>query len=126
MFLYKSKLPIGFKFRHYFSIGEQFVIDSSKQTSEDRFGKITNFVEVANKVEKEEDVDLNGTLTEINGKSLKKRRNNYQPLLKHQQRCNISKFLPKIIHLFSKIKLFTLENIKEIALREKIFTKITF
>ena len=48
MFFYKSKLLIDFKYRYYFSVGEQFVIDSSKLTSEDRFGKITNFVDVAN------------------------------------------------------------------------------
>lgn len=45
-FFYRTKLFVGYKYRYHFSVGEQFVVDSSKEVSEDRFGKMTNFVEV--------------------------------------------------------------------------------
>ena len=48
-FFYKTKLFIGFKYRYHFSVGDEFVVDPSKETSEDRFGKVTNFVDVHSK-----------------------------------------------------------------------------
>ena len=45
-FFYRTKLFVGFKYRYHFSVGDEFVVDPSKQTSEDRFGKVTNFVDV--------------------------------------------------------------------------------
>ena len=48
-FFYRTKLFVGFKYRYHFSVGDQFVVDPSKITSEDRFGKVTNFVEVHSK-----------------------------------------------------------------------------
>jgi len=48
-FFYKTKLLRGFKYRYNFSVGDQFVVDSACAVSEDRFGKMTNFVDVADK-----------------------------------------------------------------------------
>ena len=45
-FYYKTKLFCGFKYRYNFNVGDEFVIDSGKEINEDRFGKITNFVDV--------------------------------------------------------------------------------
>ena len=45
-FFYSTKLFVGFKYRYNFSVGDQFVVDTTKEVSEDRFGKATNFVEV--------------------------------------------------------------------------------
>ena len=46
-FLYRSKLLRGYKYRYYFSVGDEFIVDPARATSEDRLGKITNFVDVA-------------------------------------------------------------------------------
>ena len=46
-FFYRTRLFVGFKYRYNFSVGDQFVVDPNKESSEDRFGKITNFVDVA-------------------------------------------------------------------------------
>ena len=45
-FYYKSKLFVGFSYRYNFSVGNEFVIDNTKEVSEDRLGKLTNFIEV--------------------------------------------------------------------------------
>ena len=45
-FFYMSKLLAGFKYRYHFSVGDQFVVDTTKESSEDRFNKVTNFAEV--------------------------------------------------------------------------------
>ena len=52
-FFYKTRLLTGFKYRYYFSVGEQFTVDISKPVSEDRLGRGTNFVEVASKEDEE-------------------------------------------------------------------------
>ena len=75
MFFYRSKLFVGFKYRYNFSVGDQFVVDSTKEVSEDRFGKMTNFVEVHSRQakaeaarqaneeeEKKEDADMDSVL----------------------------------------------------------------
>ena len=45
-FFYTAKLFRGFKYRYSFNVGEEFIVDSSKATSEDRYGKMTNFIDV--------------------------------------------------------------------------------
>lgn len=48
-FYYKSKLFRGFKYRYYFNVGDTFVVDSGREISEDRLGKMTNSVDVPTK-----------------------------------------------------------------------------
>ena len=48
-FFYKTKLLRGYKYRYNFSVGDQFVIDSACAVSEDRYGKMTNFITVPDK-----------------------------------------------------------------------------
>ena len=48
-FYYKTKLFRGFKYRYYFNVGDQFVVDNGLEVSEDRFGKMTNAVDVPTK-----------------------------------------------------------------------------
>ena len=45
-FFYKTRLLKGFKYRYHFSVGDQFVVDPTKETSSDRLDKVTNFVDV--------------------------------------------------------------------------------
>ena len=62
-FFYKTKLFRGFKYRYNFSVGDQFVVDPDKAVSEDRLGKVTNFVEVPSSEEEEKnDQDLESAL----------------------------------------------------------------
>lgn len=50
-FFYRTKLFVGFKYRYHFSVGDEFVVDQTKEFSKDRLGKETNFVVVqANKI----------------------------------------------------------------------------
>ena len=45
-FFYKTRLLKGFKYRYHFSVGDQFVVDPTKEVSADRMDKVTNFVDV--------------------------------------------------------------------------------
>jgi len=67
-FFYSTKLFRGFKYRYYFSVGDQFTVDTTKETSQDRFGRMTNSVDVPLKNEKEAEEgehDLEATLDEL-------------------------------------------------------------
>ena len=50
-FYYKTKLFRGFRYRYQFNVGDQFVIDQTKEVSEDRTGRMTNSVSVPTKQE---------------------------------------------------------------------------
>ena len=77
LFFYTTKLFVGFKYRYNFSVGDQFVVDSTKEVSEDRFGKATNFVEVHPKSAKaaalqphtieEEKLELDDVIMDLEG-----------------------------------------------------------
>ena len=46
-FFYKTQLMKGFGYRYHFSVGEQFVVDKTKESTKDASGLLTNKVYVA-------------------------------------------------------------------------------
>lgn len=74
-FFYKTKLLRQWKYRYQFSVGDTFVIDTTKESSEcERTGRMTNFVTVNEKSldkaaseERKYDEDLEAALVGLDG-----------------------------------------------------------
>ena len=48
-FYYKARILKGFSFRYHFNVGKSFVVDETKESSESRFGRLTNWVQAEDK-----------------------------------------------------------------------------
>ena len=43
-FYYRIRILKGFSYRYHFSVGKRFVVDETKESSQSRFGQLTNWV----------------------------------------------------------------------------------
>ena len=55
-FYYKTHVLKGFGYRYHFSVGDNFLVDSTKESSENAFGHLTNKIYAP--VDEEEEIDL--------------------------------------------------------------------
>ena len=54
MFYYRTRILKGYSYRYHFSVGKKFVVDETKESSQSRFGQMTNWVQAVNNEDEEE------------------------------------------------------------------------